>query len=167
MFFLFCTRTTCSSEAQRYSIWCWTDIWSLCGKMSAGRIAVEMHLLDNSSTQSSRVVADNKFIRSQIVTGIKCTSYCVWEFRDFSDQIFPLDVSAAYWKYKDRLIWSLIWHLSHRHVGALLSQRELCSRHWDSVAWLWDCLPRGRDSLKGWMSMGEVTTVLILTALSP
>lgn len=142
MFFLFCVRTIYSSEAQRYSFWCWTDIWSLCGRMSAGRIAVEIHLLDNLSTQSFRVVEGNKFISSQILTGIKGTSYWVCEFRDFSDQIFPLAVSAASWKYKDRLIWSLIWHLvlenlnhytviflwdsNHRQIGKLLSQREQC-----------------------------------------
>lgn len=146
-FFFFCVRTICSSEAQRYSFWCWTDIWSLCGRMSAGRIAVEIHLFDNLSTQSFRVVADNKFISSQILTGIKCTPYWVWELRDFSDQIFLLDVSAASWKYKDRLIWSLIWHLvienlnhytavflwdsSHRQIGELLSQREEYWRYWD------------------------------------
>lgn len=137
MFFLFCIGTICSSEALRYSFWCWTDIWSLCGRMSAGRTAVEIHLLANLSTQSFRVMSDNKFIRSQILTGIKCTSYWVREFRDFSDQIFLLEVSAAFWKYKDRsLIWHLVlgnlnhytviflWPSSHRQSGEVLSRRE-------------------------------------------
>lgn len=71
--------------------------------MSAGRIAVEMHLLDNLGTLSFRVVADNRFINSQILSDIQRTSYWVWEFKDFSGQIFLLDVSAASWKYKDKL----------------------------------------------------------------
>lgn len=44
----------------------------LCGRMSAGRIAVEMHLLGKLSTQSFRFVANNAFIKAQILTCIKC-----------------------------------------------------------------------------------------------
>lgn len=104
MFFLFYIRAICTSGAQRWSFWCWTGIWSLCDRMSAGRIAVEIHLLDNLGALSFRIVADNRFVSSQILTGVKYTSYWVWEFRDFSGQIFLLDVSAAPWKYKDGLI---------------------------------------------------------------
>ena len=52
---------------------------------------------------------------------LKCTSQWVWQFRDFSDQIFLLDVSAESSKYKYRLIWSLIWHLFFENLNCYTS----------------------------------------------